>query len=146
MELLRKQSEIPLGVGQLPLCCAHPCTKPKQRRHYCPGTGWKQKWQQLVPKPLFLERPHFLKPTKTTQRGCCSQSWMAKTSATLGDCFCCWVEGCSIKSSTAFTKSPALCTTTQESKGINPASSLLLFICFLQIHSNYVAVSAAFPR
>lgn len=47
--------------------------------------------------------------------------------------------------STAFTKSSALCTTTQESKGINPASSLL-FICFLHIHSNYVAVSAAFLK
>lgn len=32
--------------------------------------------------------------------------------------------------STAFTKGTALCTTTQESKGINPASSLLLFVFF----------------
>lgn len=48
--------------------------------------------------------------------------------------------------STAFTKSSSLCTTTQESKGINPASSLLLFICFLHIRSNCVAVSAAFLK
>lgn len=112
----------------------------------CPATGWKQKWQQLVQKPLFWERLHFLKSTKTAQQGYCSQSWMAKTPATLGNCCRRWMEGWDRKSSTAFTKRSALCITTHESKGINPASSLLLFICFLHIHSKYSTVSAAFLR
>lgn len=146
MELLRKQSEIRLAEGQLSHGCAHPCTNPKQRRDNCPGTGWKQKWQQLVQKSLFLERPHFLRHTKTAQQGYCSQSRIAKTSATLENCFCCQMEGCSRKLSIAFKKSSPLCSTTQQSKGINLASSLLLFICFLHIHSNYAAVSAAFLR
>lgn len=67
MELLRK-SETSFGEGQLSLHCAHPCTKPEKRRHNCPGTGRKQNWQQLVQKPLFLERTRFLKPTEQHNR------------------------------------------------------------------------------
>lgn len=86
MELLRKQSEIPFGEEQL----SHGCAHSSREDTGCAGPGWKQKWQQLVQKPLFLERRHFLRPTKTAQQCYCSQSWMAKTPATLGNHFHYW--------------------------------------------------------
>lgn len=96
MVLLRKQSEIPLGEGQLSLGCAHPCTEPEQRRHSMSRTRVEAEMATACPETLVLREASFLEAYLNSTTGLLLPELDGKDSCYPWESFP-LLEGCSRK-------------------------------------------------